>query len=204
MTDWEIVERDYRMITTMEPGDIDNWIRGAWHMWANASASIELNESIPAGLREKMRQEYIDKGIDILKQGIRNNPESAKPWVELGYVLRDKKKDYCGAAEAYREAFKRPGAPEFIIRFVGYMLARCPGHEREAYVYLRKLYDEEKKHRLPSVIVSLKNLEVELDIPLLQRIPDPHPDMLRRQRAGEIARRNRHQIMPAGGAGMVK
>ena len=160
MRDWEIVERDYRLITTMEPRDIDNWISGAWHMWANASASIELDESIPKGLREKMRQEYVDKGIDILKQCIRNNPESPKPWVALGFVLRGNKQDFCGAAEAYREALKRPGAPAMIIRFVGYMLAQCPGHEQEAYDYLRNLYDQGQKHRLPSVITALKDLEI--------------------------------------------
>jgi len=184
MTDWETLERDYRMITTMEPRDVDNWIRGGWHLWANASASIERNESIPAELRKKIQHEYIDKGIDFLHQGIRNNPESYKPWMELAFVLREKKKDYCGAAEAYREALKRPGAPRMTLRFVGYMLARCPGHEKEAYTYLRNLYDEGKEHRSkPSVITSLKVLEEKLDIPLIQRIPDPDSQELRRQRA---------------------
>jgi tetratricopeptide (TPR) repeat protein len=183
MNDWETVERDYRMVTTLEPGDIDNWIRGAWHLWANAAASIEMNESIPVALREKMEQEYIDKGIEFLRQGIRNNPETAKPWVELGFVLRSKKEDYCGAAKAYEEALKRQGAPEFAIRFVGYNLAQCPGHEREAYDYLRKLYDEGPKHRLPAVIVFLKELEEKLGIPQRQRITDPLPEHLRRERA---------------------
>ncbi len=192
LNDWETVERDYRIVTTLEPGDIDHWIRGAWHLWANAAASVEMDESIPVALREKMEQEYIDKGIDFLRQGIRNNPGAAKPWVELGFVLRSKKEDYCAAAEAYREALKRKGAPQFVIRFVGYNLARCPGHEREAYDYLRKLYDEGEKHRLPSVIVFLKELEEKLDIPLVQRIPDPLPEILRRERAQK----------PAGGIGI--
>lgn len=183
MTDWETVERDYRMITTLQPRDIDNWIKGGWHMWANASANIEMNESLPKGLREKMRQEYIDKGIDFLQQGIRNNPDTAKPWVELGFVLREKKQDYCAAAEVYRQASQRPDAPGYTIRFVGYMLARCPGKENEAYDYLRKLYDQGEKHRLPSVIASLKDLEKKLDIPLIQKIPDIHPETLRQQRA---------------------
>lgn len=192
LNDWETVERDYRMITTLEPGDVDNWIRGAWHLWANAAASIEMNESIPVALRGKMEQEYIDKGIEFLRQGILNNPETAKPWVELGFVLRSKKEDYCAAAKAYEEALSRKGAPEFVTRFVGYNLALCPGQEREAYDYLRKLYDEGKKHRLPSVIFFLKELEGKLDIPLRQRIPDPLPETLRRGQAQE----------PPGGAGI--
>lgn len=183
MTDWETVEHDYRMITTMSPRDIDNWIRGAWHMWANASANVEMNETIPKELKNKLQHEYIDKGIEILRQGARNNPESPKPWVELGYVLRLKKADFCGAAEAYKEALARPGAPGMITRFYGYMLAQCPGHEREAYDYLRKLYDEGEKHRQDSVIASLKDLELKLGIPLLKRIPDTHPETLRRERA---------------------
>ena len=100
-------------------------------------------------------------------------------------MLREKKKDFCAAADAYKEAQKRKGAPEYIIRFTGYMLARCPGREKEAYDYLRRLYDIGKQHHLPTLIVSLKELEEALDIPLPQRIPDPHPDVLRRQRAGK-------------------
>lgn len=193
MTDWETVERDYIMITTIEPRDIDNWIRGGWHLWANASASIEKNESIPEELRKKIQHEYIDKGINFLQQGISNNPDSYKPWMELAFVLREKKGDYCGAAEAYQEALKRTGAPRMTLRFVGYMLARCPGREQEAYTYLRKLYDEGNEHRRkPSVITTLKMLEEKLNIPLIQRIPDPSPAELRRQRANK----------PLGGIGL--
>ncbi|MFK5921482.1 MAG: hypothetical protein QM496_04840 [Verrucomicrobiota bacterium] len=190
MTDWETVERDYRMITTLEPRDVDNWIKGGWHMWANASASVEVDESIPLGLREKLRQQYIDKGIEFLQQGIKNNPATAKPWLDLGFVLREKKKDFCAAAEVYREANKRPDAPAYTIRFVGYLLALCPGKEREAYDYLRELYDQGEKHRrLPSVIASLKELEEKLNIPLIQRIPEIHPDVLRRERAEKQKKR---------------
>ncbi len=66
MTDWETVERDYQMIITMSPRDIDNYIRGGWHMWANASANYELNESLPAGLREKMRYSDVPDGLEGL------------------------------------------------------------------------------------------------------------------------------------------
>lgn len=193
MTDWETVERDYRLITTIEPRDIDNWIKGGWHLWANASANVEMNESLPEGLREKMRHEYIDKGIKFLQQGIENNPQAAKPWLELAFVLREKKHDYCAAANAYQEALKLPHAPGYTIRFVGYMLARCPGKEREAYYHLRQLYDQGKTQRLPSVIASLKELEVKLDIPLLQRIPDIHPEILRQEQAKRQA-----QKLPSG------
>ncbi|MCF6311733.1 MAG: hypothetical protein L3J39_04710 [Verrucomicrobiales bacterium] len=194
MTDWETVERDYHIITTLQPRDVDSWIKGAWHLWANASANVQLNESLPPALREKMRQEYVDKGIVFLQQGIRNNPQAAKPWEELGFVYREKKHDYCAAAEAYRQAYARPHASAYLVRFVGYMLAQCPGHEREAYDYLRALYDEGAIHRrLPSVIVSLKQLEEKLDIPLIQRIPDVHPDILRQERA-----KKREQKLPGG------
>ncbi len=186
MTDWETVEHDYRMITTMEPRDVDNWIRGGWHMWANASANMEMDESLPIELRKKLQHEYIDKGIEILRQGARNNPDSSKPWVELGYVLRLKYADYCGAAEAYKEALARPGTPGMITRFYGYMLAKCPGHEQDAYDYLRKLYDSGKKHHKDTMITSLKELEIKLAIPLIKRIPDPLPETLRRERAERL------------------
>ena len=49
-------------------------------------------------------------------------------------------------------------------------MAKCPGREREAYDYLRKLYEEGEKQRLPSLINLLRQMENKLDIPASDRV----------------------------------
>jgi hypothetical protein len=49
-------------------------------------------------------------------------------------------------------------------------MAKCPGREREAYDYLRKLYEEGEKQRLPSLINLLRQMENKLEIPTTDRV----------------------------------
>ncbi|MBA3650221.1 MAG: hypothetical protein H0W66_01755, partial [Chthoniobacterales bacterium] len=73
----------------------------------------------------------------------------------------------------YARAAALPGAPEYDKRFAAYELSFAPGHEREAYAALRRLYDEGEHHqRLPTLLTRLKFLEEKLAIPLYERIPE--------------------------------
>ena len=78
--------------------------------------------------------------------------------------------DHCAAAEAFLKASKFPDAPPYAARFAGYEMAKCPGREREAYDYLRKLYEEGEKQRLPSLINLLRQMESKLEIPASDRV----------------------------------
>jgi hypothetical protein len=73
-------------------------------------------------------------------------------------------------AEEFLKASKFPDAPQYAARFAGYEMAKCPGREREAYNYLRKLYEEGEKQRLPSLINLLRQMENKLDIPASDRV----------------------------------
>ena len=68
-----------------------------------------------------------------------------------------------------------PGALSYEKRFAAYELSHCEGREREAYEHLRRLYDLGENERLPTLLSRLKDLEIKLDIPLDQRIPDRVP-----------------------------
>lgn len=187
--DWDRVETSFDVIYQLQPHDLQAWITGAWHQHTNASVNMEQRPDwrewkLPhEQSREEARDRYIAKGIDILRDGVRNNPDSGKLYQEFAWTLWKKGKDPCAAADAYKKALNLPGSLGFTVRFHGYTLAECPGREREAYDYLKGLYNQgNKKHHLPSVIVSLKKLERQLDIPFILRIPDPEPDeALRRQ-----------------------
>ena len=71
---WETVEKDYRLITTLLPEDIDSYKTGAWHLAYNAAASALYDDpSTPEAVRERNSREWIDKGVDLLKDGIERN-----------------------------------------------------------------------------------------------------------------------------------
>jgi hypothetical protein len=92
----------------------------------------------------------------------------------------------------------------YVIRFAAYELSKCPGHEREAYAELMRLYHLGEDQHLPTLIVQIKAMEDFLDIPRDQRIPDEHPDVARARRdraaaeAREKARRGSpdHPVLP--------
>lgn len=185
--EWDVVEKHYGVVNKLQPQDVQSWMVGAWHQHTNASVNMEQRPDwrdwkLPHELtRGEVRDRYIRKGIDILTDGVGNNPGSGKIYQEYAWTLWKKGEDPCAAANAYQKAMNLPGSLGFTVRFYGYTLAECPGHEREAYDYMRGLYDQGSKHRVPSLIVALKKLEQQLDIPFLLRIPDPEPERLLRE-----------------------
>ncbi len=100
-------------------------------------------------LRLKRQHEYFIIGKDLLERGIRNNPDRYKLYESLGTLLRDKLQDHCGAAIQFASAAKFPDSPTYEARFAAYELSRCPGHEREAYDELLRLYRLGKSEWLP-------------------------------------------------------
>lgn len=174
--EWDTVERDYAIIHQLTPDDVDAWITGAWHLHTNAGASCYLDESLPPATRERLAREWIMKGIAVLKEGIRLHPRSAALHKALADVYQQKLAEYCLAAEHYKKAMEGEGGLEYLARFYGYFLARCPGKEREAYEYLLGLYRESERNHLPTLIQRIKELEQKLDVPPGRRIPDPDPD----------------------------
>ena len=111
-----------------------------------------------------------DIGRDFLEKGIENIPDDYYLYQKLGELYRQKYEDHCKAAEAYKKAAEFEKSPDYVKRFYGYELAQCPGHEKEAYEYLRKRYEMGDKERLPSLINYLKKLENDLDVPEAERI----------------------------------
>lgn len=173
---WDDLRQTYQIITSLEPRDESHWVSVVWHLGINATANMEIDERLPTFERERRFNEYAFQAIELAERGIAQLPESAAIRLQLAEVYREKLKDDCATARVYGGVIGLPGAPGYARRFHGYFMARCPGHEKEAYEYLMALYREGDSQHLPTLIKEIKNLEEKLSIPGPQRIPDADPD----------------------------
>lgn len=172
-TEWGRVLFLFRQVTSLQPHVPLFWDTAAWHMAWNASAAAMNDPSQPRqALRVKAQREYFALGKDFLERGIKNNPRNPKLYESLAMLYREKYNDHARASEYYRKAADCPGAPSYDKRFSAYELSYCEGWERQAYIQLRRLYDEGEQERLPTLITRLKYLETKLNLPTAQRIPD--------------------------------
>lgn len=175
-TEWGRVLFLFRQVTTLQPHVPLFWDTAAWHMAWNASAAAINDQSQPRlALRLKAQREYFALGKDFLERGIENNPRNPELYESLARLYREKYNDHARASEFYRKAADCPGAPSYERRFSAYELSYCEGWEPQAYIQLRRLYDEGEHERLPTLIKRVKYLENKLNIPRTQRIPDPEP-----------------------------
>lgn len=175
-TEWGRVLLFFRQATTLQPRAILFWEMAAWHMAWNASAAALNDPAQPRlALRVKAQREYFALGKDFLERGILNNPQRPQLYEALARLYRDKYLDHEHAAEFFEKAAQQAGAPSYDKRFAAYELSHCEGREREAYERLHQLYDLGDQERLPTLLRRLKEMEIKLDIPLAQRIPDQLP-----------------------------
>lgn len=175
-TEWGRVLFLFRQVTALQPHVPLFWDTAAWHMAWNASAAALNDPSQPRqALRVQAERDYFALGKDFLERGIKNNPRNPKLYESMAMLYRDKYNDHAHASEFYRKAADCPGAPSYDKRFSAYELSYCEGWEPQAYIQLRRLYDEGPQERLPTLIKRLKYLEAKLNIPKDQRIPDSEP-----------------------------
>ena len=175
-TEWGRVLFLFRQVTTLQPHVPLFWETAAWHMAWNASAAAINDPTQPRQtLRVKAQRDYFELGKDFLERGIKNNPRNPKLYESMAMLYRDKYNDHARASEFYRKAADCPGAPDYDKRFSAYELSYCDGWEPQAYLQLRRLYDEGERERLPTLIRRLKYLEEKLNVPKEQRIRDPDP-----------------------------
>jgi hypothetical protein len=175
--DWARMKLDFDIVTSLQPRCLLFWEMSSWHMSHNASVAALENRAQPrAALRLRAAREFIKTGENYLLEGIANNPESARLYDMLGTLYRDKMEDHCKASWAYFQAAALPHPPMYVHRFAAYELARCPGHDREAYEILRALYLKSEDEHLPTLLKWLGTLQEKLSIPPAERVYNPGPE----------------------------
>lgn len=177
-TEWGKMLFLFNNVTALQPRNVMFWDVSAWHMAWNASAAAINDPAQPhMALRMKRQHEYFIIGKDLLERGIANNPDRYKLYESLANLLRDKLKDHYGASVNYAKAAGFPDSPTYEVRFAAYELSHSPGHEREAYNQLLRLYDMGEKERLPTLCWRLNYLQDKLNIPASKRISIPPQDI---------------------------
>jgi hypothetical protein len=173
-TEWGRMAGLFSTVTTLQPRSLLYWDMAAWHMAWNASVAAMQDTKQPSeALRTRAERQYFNLGKDFLERGIRNNPDRYQLYLQLGVLLRDKFEDHCAASEAFLRASEFSDAPPYCRRFAAYEMAKCPGHEREAYELLKALYLQGENQRLPTLLNLLREMEKKLDLQPSDRLNVP-------------------------------
>jgi hypothetical protein len=149
--DWGALEDTYETICMLAPHTVFYWDNAAWHLAYNAASDFKERRDLPPLRRRQLWHDSILKGIDILKDGIRNNPDDWTLARGLGDIQTSpfKLRDYKDAAKWYEYAIGH-GAPDFVKRFRLFAIARIPGREKET-LELARQYHADPKMRVPTL-----------------------------------------------------
>src|SRR5262249_50678175 len=146
-----------RMVTWLDPHQLDVYITGAWHLAYNFTDSSERSD-----------RRYIPASQQLLREGDENNKTVYDIAFELGWENRDKIKNYDEAEKWFRIATQRKGigssgeANEDPPTFVGHQLAHAlelQGRIDEAIAEWRKLLEKsEAKYKENPKDYSLRSV----------------------------------------------
>jgi hypothetical protein len=120
---------------------------------------------------------WIERGLDVYKRGIENNPASWKLWADTGLLYQQRLEDYRMAAYYYEQASELPGAPVFYERFPAIMY-HLAGDDAASYAAWQRLWakltpeqrTEEQHLPTPLELSVLRKMEQELSIPEEKRV----------------------------------
>lgn len=109
-----------RIVTWLDPHQIDVYDTGAWHLSYNFTDSQERSD-----------RRYIPASKALLREGITNNPDIYDLYFDLGWLNFNKVLDYPAAAVAFKNANQKKavdpatGKDQMRPQFVGHSLAHA-------------------------------------------------------------------------------
>ena len=150
--DWYKLEKDFEVITALDPYNAYYWNTGAWHLgwnaasWARRNQRREIetalkngNEDFSPTKQRLLEMEFLEKGDAMYREGLKYNPGSEELWFDRGAMWSNeyKRPDLERAAEAFKELRNSPN-PVYRRRYL-LTIARIPGREIEAYEEMVRL-----------------------------------------------------------------
>jgi hypothetical protein len=166
------------LATALQPRAAVFWDMGGWQLAWNASVAVmEDRRAQPNDLRRlKASRFWIDRGLEIYKRGIENNPNSWRLWADTGMLYQQRLKDPRTAAYYYQHASEIPGAPTYLERFAPIMY-NMAGDEQASYAAWTALWNRltpaqraEPQHWAGKNAAVLRKLEQKLSIPPEKRV----------------------------------
>lgn len=164
--EWYQLQRDFEVITTLDPYNAFYWSHGGWHIGYNAASWARSNREFSPERRKATEMSYLEAGDAFYRKGLEYLPESAGLWFEIGSMWSNKHKrpDLPRAAEAFAKA-RFSGNSIYKRRFL-FTISRIPGREVEAYEEALRLYAEYPQHvYVPSFRCLLVVLSSNPDLP---------------------------------------
>lgn len=82
-----------RLVTLLDPHQIDVYVTGAWHMGYNFTDEDQRSD-----------RRYLEPALEILREGVANNPHTYELWFEYGWTNYHKVQDFPEAVMAFEKA----------------------------------------------------------------------------------------------------
>lgn len=109
-----------RLTTLLDPHWLEPWRMTGWHLAYNLY--VETDDP-------KLRAEFLQMGVDCLKEGISWNPDRYDLYFELGWTYFDKVRDFEEATKWLIASIQFPH-PEFADRMIAHAFERQPDMPR--------------------------------------------------------------------------
>jgi hypothetical protein len=170
--DWGKVDTLMTFATRLQPTEPTYWDEGSWQMAYNASRHYQNDKSLRFAIRHKLYRDHVQRGIAILEEGLKFNPNHPLLLKSLGEIYLYKLNDPRLTAKYFLEAYKH-GARSMYERIAAYQLVQLEDYAswQTAYEILKRYYDKGKPYtQMETLVRDLRILEERLNIPMDQRI----------------------------------
>ena len=140
--DWYELEKDYEVITALDPYNSFYWDTAGWHLGWNAASWARRNQDFSRAKRRLFEMEFLEKGDAIYREGLKYNPASEDLWYEMGAMWSNefKRPNLERASDAFK-MLRNSRNPVYRRRYL-FTIARIPGKEIEAYQEVMRLFTQ--------------------------------------------------------------
>jgi tetratricopeptide (TPR) repeat protein len=162
-----------RLTTAIDPRPLYFWINGsrmiAYDMPVWRAEAETSNAMAPSPARQQTFDHTQAKiALDYLEAGLKHHPANPLLLLEIGNVHLRRLDDTARAAEYYRDAALRPGAPHYAGRIYAELLKQL-GRNKEALDWLKELHPtldpKDPTEMADLVLHRIRSLEAQLGIP---------------------------------------